>query len=703
MAIPVIPVWSIRPNWRDGILERLSWLTDIEGSTNGTEQRRALRLSPRRSFEMTFNPVDEARSYFDLFLHRLSIEEFFLPLFHDKANITAAVELGDTALAFDNTYREFETGGFAILMGQGPFNFEIVEITAQDDNGLTVEALAGDWPANTVLYPVRIATLSDESRIGALTSRVGEGTVLFTVVRANDIDEGVWSGVMYNDRAVITTEPNRRETLDLSFLRMAVTVDNDIGIPYLADEANRAFTIQLHSWMAKGRQEHAELRSMLYRLRGSSQAVWLPSFNQDVQLSRAADSADDTLDIVKIGYDYTGGAITGRNHVYFQEEELAVKIIDVGVPVTPAEERLNLEAVLGTDIPLGRYGSFLEAVRLDADEVEIQHHTDSSGTSECTVSFRSYQDERVEDEAVGGPGYGGEMAGAHRFWRLMIDENSGGGAFTQVKEIELRASKNGADQTGEDLGTAISGGDGADGVNEENWRAFDNDEGTNWGRHETGNIYVGWDYGVGIRKILLELWLKGAADYTMCPGSGTIDYSEDGIAWTPFYAFDLKCWVAQGERKIPEPAHPNKHRAWRLFIPLNSGNPTFTFVGEIEMRGTPGGADLTTLLSGDNNPAGRAIASQPNNVNAEPWRAFANDADTRYWLAIGAANQWVGYIFPDPVDIQEITVQGAFSVDGAPSSIILQWSDDETTWTTVGEWDTDWDDLSTINTLTVGG
>jgi hypothetical protein len=63
-----LPVWSIKPNWVNGIREKLSWLTDVLASSYGTEQRRALRLSPRREFEMTFNPVDEARSYFDLFL-----------------------------------------------------------------------------------------------------------------------------------------------------------------------------------------------------------------------------------------------------------------------------------------------------------------------------------------------------------------------------------------------------------------------------------------------------------------------------------------------------------------------------------------------------------------------------------------------------------------------------------------------------------
>jgi hypothetical protein len=44
------------PNWKNGITETLEWLSDVLRNSYGAEQVRALRLSPRRTFEVTFNP-----------------------------------------------------------------------------------------------------------------------------------------------------------------------------------------------------------------------------------------------------------------------------------------------------------------------------------------------------------------------------------------------------------------------------------------------------------------------------------------------------------------------------------------------------------------------------------------------------------------------------------------------------------------------
>ncbi|MEL2255713.1 hypothetical protein, partial [Klebsiella pneumoniae] len=60
-----ITAWPFAPDWADGVQESLEWLTELLTSTSGVEQRRSLRLSPRRSFEAEFYAEGRERVLLD--------------------------------------------------------------------------------------------------------------------------------------------------------------------------------------------------------------------------------------------------------------------------------------------------------------------------------------------------------------------------------------------------------------------------------------------------------------------------------------------------------------------------------------------------------------------------------------------------------------------------------------------------------------
>jgi hypothetical protein len=399
-----LPVWTIKPNWANGIRETLSWLTDVLASTYGPEQRRALRLSPRREFEMTFNPIDAVRSYFDLWLHRMGSFEFMVPLFHDSGRLTTAIVAGAVTIPFDTTYREFDVGDLAIILGDDPFTFDKVAITAVDPDGITVAAggVTRVWPKRTRIHPLRRSRISDESQASALTNHVGEATLQFQLNQANDLpDEGAWA-TLYGDYPIIVDPPNRRENLDLTFNRNSLLLDNDLGLRVLSDDAGRAFTVQVDSRMMVGRAEHWAFRQMLYRLRGQQGTVWLPSFNRDIELSQDRLAADAYLNVNKIGYGYTGGVIDGRQHLLI-DGTYPVKVTGVGVEPSPAEERLNLLAAAGAPLSAGTFGSFMDTCRLASDDIEIMHYTDTDGAAECNLNFKSFRDPRIVPDPISFP------------------------------------------------------------------------------------------------------------------------------------------------------------------------------------------------------------------------------------------------------------------------------------------------------------
>lgn len=399
-----LPVWTIRPNWASGIVERLSWLTDVIPSTYGTEQTRALRLSPRREFEMSFLVMDAARSYFELFLHRLGWTEFMVPLFHDKGKVTAALAPGAAVIPVNTLFREFTVGGMAVLIGDDPFTFDKVEIIGKSPNDITVKpgGITRAWEKGCAIHPLRRTRIEQESAVAALSNRVGEATLRFQLNQANDIeDEGAW-GPLYRGYPVLATPPNRREAIDLSFLRNSMVLDNDHGLTVLGDDAQRAFTVQVHNKMLRGRAEQFAFRQFLYRLRGQQGAIWLPTFNRDFRISRAKLAGTAQIDIDKIGYAYTGGAVSGRTHVFLPGGATGAISGTVAAP-SSREERLVLTAPLAASLAAGSYGSFMEPCRLASDDIEITHHTDTDGTAECNLSFRAFRDERTTAGAIDMP------------------------------------------------------------------------------------------------------------------------------------------------------------------------------------------------------------------------------------------------------------------------------------------------------------
>lgn len=398
---PDLPVWTIRPNWAQGITERLEWLTDVLASSTGVEQRRAVRLSPRRYIEITVNPTQQERTFLDLILHSLGSAEWLFPLWFDKGRLDARVLPGGLRLDFDNTYREHVEGGLALLY-KDAFTWEAVSILAADDNGLDLDLpLDQEWGPGTAIYPLRRAKISGDTKLDALTTRVGESVLLFRMTEANDFPAAMPDDLLYLGAPVMTIAPNRKQTITTEHTRLSIDRDGQLGKTYRVDGAGRAFAVQAHNWLLVGRQAQAEFRSMLYWLRGRQRSVWLPTFNEDVVTSRDQAAASLNLDVWKIGYEYAGGPIAGRDLIRIGSDVL--KVTDIGAPQSPQEERLRIGAGLPQAISKGRSGSFLDAARLNQDTVELTHHADTNGAMECGATFRTFSNIRDASGTIYAP------------------------------------------------------------------------------------------------------------------------------------------------------------------------------------------------------------------------------------------------------------------------------------------------------------
>lgn len=399
MADSDLPVWTFPPNWKNGVVERLEWLTNVLGSRSKAEQRIGVRLTPRRIFEFTVNPVGRARSYLELWVHRLGATECLLPLWHDRGKLSSAVSIGDNRIPIDTTFREFEAGGLAVIW-QDTFTWELLQIEAVDDTGLDLSApVAYAWTTNTPVHPLRVMTMDEEVSSSALTGTVGEVQFTFTSNRANPLMTSAEPLDTYDGLPVVALPPNRMDALETQYARVMEELDQRIGRRYRYDENPTAFSKQFYNWRAVGREEHAALRETLYRLAGRQKAVWMPTFNDDIVIAHDVAALDNNIRIQKIGYKYIGGGqpIAGKKDLLLRDganNAHFVRVTGTGTDPAPGQERLNLSANAGFTVTEGAPGSFMTTVRMDQDIVEITHHTDSDGVAECSAAFTAFSNTR---------------------------------------------------------------------------------------------------------------------------------------------------------------------------------------------------------------------------------------------------------------------------------------------------------------------
>lgn len=105
-AVPDVPV-----------IERWKWLTDIQVSSDGTEQRIGLLNVPRRTqvTKLVFESEAELRDQYKTLFSASG--RLFIPYFQYGTTTTAAAAAGDTVLLFDTSLVDLRDDDYVLLMG----------------------------------------------------------------------------------------------------------------------------------------------------------------------------------------------------------------------------------------------------------------------------------------------------------------------------------------------------------------------------------------------------------------------------------------------------------------------------------------------------------------------------------------------------------------------------------------------------------
>lgn len=398
-----LPVFSFRANWREPINERLSFMTDVLRSSEGAEQRRDLRPTPRRTFEPDFLLVGNERTFWDLFINKFGGGEMVAPLYWEVVSIQAALTATvSNRIVFDTTLREWQyhAGFLALLIGKSATDYEVVEIAAVDDEGVDLAApVTRTWPVGTKLYPLRRCALDQVGEMRHPSAAVANVTAQLRVIGPNPWVPADDDSPTYGTLPVFLDEPNWVDSLSVDMDREVSLLDLNVGLTYQVDDLGRVLLGQSHRWFLPGREKLARFRDLIYRHKGRAGAFWLPTFKADLKMVASETSGSQKIIIETVGYGYSGGPTSGREYIAIKHEGGTIlrRVTSVVSGPTFGTERVNLDAALGLALSPGqvRRISFADSARFDSDDFEITHFGGVDSHHEASARFRTFRNART--------------------------------------------------------------------------------------------------------------------------------------------------------------------------------------------------------------------------------------------------------------------------------------------------------------------
>lgn len=383
-------VMGLLHDWQGGFTERLEWLTDVLTMRDGGEQRVRLRTDPRRSFE--FDVLEYGNGgQLDLLMNVWQSRVYAVPVWTDKAWLSAPIHPGDTVLAANTTDLDYHAGGLAIV-GSSAGASEALEVLSLTAGTITLKRPAlGNWPAGSWIAPARLGRLPAQQTVTRPTAAISQAKLRFELEDLASPVTAISSPIQYRDYDTLLQHPNRVEDVSIDYQRLVDVFDVETGTPAVIDIPNRPFIVRRHQYLLPDRTRLTAMRGWLAARAGRQVPFWVPTWERGLEVAQPF--ALDATEILVQGRGFATyyQAMLGRQDVAFLHNDGTwfLRRITGFEFVDGVVERMRIDAALGRAcVPSDfRIVCFLELARLESDAVEIFFETDR--VARVTLPLRS--------------------------------------------------------------------------------------------------------------------------------------------------------------------------------------------------------------------------------------------------------------------------------------------------------------------------
>lgn len=296
-------VFPFSPNWKEAVRETHEFRTEMITSRSGREQRRALRLNPRRSFEYTTLLANGAQERFSHMMATRQEQAFLAPHPTDFVLLSSSLSAAATTTTVDQ-YAGWISPGVTLIISGPNGEAEALDVTAYAHPTIQFDkAPSRRWDLGSRLHAAVWTRLTDSIRSMLYTNNVGVATV------RHDLEPGLNAEILagtaptsWNGRELFTMKPDWAERPQLDFETTRELLDYGFGRKHWVIPRDfNTRTLRL-TFVGRTKTECAQIVQFFHRMKGQQGEFYMASPNQELTAIASITAGGTTLKIA--GTDY---------------------------------------------------------------------------------------------------------------------------------------------------------------------------------------------------------------------------------------------------------------------------------------------------------------------------------------------------------------------------------------------------------------
>lgn len=382
-------VWSFLPNWAEPFRVIREYKTTVWASRSGKEQRRALRTTPRLTFEFDGLFNGDRRREFRGLMAKAQNKPMVMPDWSRRIELAGAT--AETATSFTVTsVPGWLVDGRALFLYNGADRPTVVYVSTVVGTTVTITSpLAEAWAAGSEVLPGCVGFMGPNTALKAYTDDVSAGSFVFAVEPTSEPEVvPPAASVTFNGREVCLIPPNWRDALGLTLSWAPEIVDFDHGaIEY-------GFPIHFQSGTRKAlfssgsRDDTQDLVDFVDRMKGQRGEFYLPSDESDLApiSSLTSGTASMTVAGTDTALNYDASTVYAAICVLLTDgTRLYNTVTSIGTSAGNSVFVLGSNWASTVTVAEIARVSWMPAYRLASDAISIDFLTDAAAEAELAV------------------------------------------------------------------------------------------------------------------------------------------------------------------------------------------------------------------------------------------------------------------------------------------------------------------------------